>query len=137
MRLATRESGACRPRARRCSSQARAAARSCARARVRVVAGARVDVVARAGEVEAGARDGGPERGVVGLARAFAARLLLLRDEALGAVVAAAPPCGDRVDQAARQRAAAADPEQHETAAHEEGERDVHDLDRRGGGRSL
>jgi hypothetical protein len=45
-------------------------------------------------------------------------------------VAAAALALRDRVDETARERAAAADPEQHETAAHQERERDVDDLDR-------
>jgi hypothetical protein len=50
--------------------------------------------------------------------------------DAVGGVVPAGPALRDRVHQAAGEGAAAADAEEHQAAAHEERERDVHDLDR-------
>jgi hypothetical protein len=92
----------------------------------RVRAGLLVEVVARVGEVEARAGELGPGcRSFRVRAGAAGGRALAVLEPLRRAVAAARRP-RDRVDQAAGHRAA--DPEQDQAAAHQQGERHVDDL---------
>src|SRR4051794_13868451 len=87
----------------------------------------RVEVLALPRHLEARAGERNPRRGVPRVGLRLDEGGLLVLAETVRAVVAAAAALRDRVNEAARD--AAADPEQHEAAAHEEGEQDVDHLD--------